>query len=683
MAEIQKALKLARSFDPWPLRSPERDDLLGQMWGQLGNEYRRIRSPAARPEALEQAIAAYAQCLQHFTPQKYPDQWARAQYGQGSAYLDRARGDRADNIEQAIAALNRSMTVLSRDKAPAMWADAQRTLSVALWHRIRGDRADNLEQAIDAGRNALAVFSREKNPIDWASAQAALGAAYWARIRGDRADNIETAIAAYEQALQVTSREKDLRVWAGLQDNLGMALATRVRGDGTENLKAALAAFVQSEQVFTRTAYPSEWAQLQLNIGNTALDFEVGGAARRGNVETAIKAYRNALTVYTRQDAPERWARVMLNLGSALADRQEGSRADNIEKAIEALSSALSFYTQRSDPVKWAIAQGNIGAAYRQRIQGDRVRNLQLAAAALNAALTVHTPTASPVQHMQTAHAAGEVAALRGDWRTAQAHLASAIAASTLLFGEGLNTVAAERVVRAGGRLFGTAAYVAVELGEAHKAFDLLEAGKARLLRSALGLDALALPDADHARLMDLRAALPELEAFLQTATGDERLATLKALDEKRKEIGRIIHARLGGATADPVHASGTALAASLLQNYGAIVAPIVTELGAKVLIVSRGNQQPSINVVSLKELTDRALLRFVRGSEENGELGGWLAAYAGMVRPEGDTLAAEKRFLDAVRDLAPSLWGMIGGRIVETLESAGVTRDAQHRVAA
>lgn len=675
VAEIEKALRLARSFDPWPLRSPQRDDLLGQMWGQLGNEYRRIRSPA-RGNALEQAIAAYAQSLQHFAVQKYPDQWARVQYGLGSAYLDRMRGDRADNIEQAIAALNRAMTVLTRDKAPAMWADAQRTLSVAFWHRTRGVRADNLEQAVKASRNALTVFSRERNPSDWASAQSALGAAYWARIRGDRADNVEAAIAAYEQALQVTSREKQASVWAGLQDNLGMALATRVRGDSTENLKAALAAFVQSEQVFTRAAYPSEWAQLQMNIANTALDFEVGGAARRGNIETAIKAYRNALTVYTRQEAPERWARIMLNLGSALADRQEGSRADNIEKAIGALTDALSFYTQKSDPVKWAIAQGNLGAAYRQRIRGERVRNLQLAAAALDAALTVHTLTASPMQHMRTAHAAGEVAALRGDWRTAQAHLESAIAASTLLFGEGLNAVGAERVVRAGGRLFGSAAYVAAELGEAGKALDLLEAGRARLLRAALGLDALALPDADRLRLASLRTALPELEALLLTATADERLATLRTLDEKRKAIERIIAKRLSDATGDPLHASGSTLAQSLLQDYGALVAPIVTELGAKILIVTRGDARPSVSVVPLKNLADAALLRFIRGSQENDQLGGWLAAYSGMVRSEDE--GAQKRFLDAVRDLPPSLWSMIGGRTVEALEGAGVPRDAR-----
>ena len=669
--EIEKALRIALSFESWPLKNPERDDMLGQMWGQLGNEYHRIQSPA-RPEALEKAIAAYDECLKHFTARKHPEQWARAQYGLGSTYLDRVRGDRADNLERAIAALTKATTVLTRDKTPGMWGEVQKTLAVAFWHRIKGIRADNLEQAIVASRNALAVFSREKSPGDWASAQSALGAAYWVRVRGDRSDNIEAAVAAYEQALSVTSRAKNAHTWAGLQDNLGMALAVRARGDSTENLKAALAAFTRAEEVFTRTAYPDDWAQLQMNIGNTAVEFEVGAAARRGNVETAIKAYRNALTVYTRERAPERWARIMINLGSVYADRREGDRADNIEQAIAATKNALSFYTRASDPAKWAIAQANLGESYRQRLHGDHTANLQAAAAAFDAALTVHTLTAAPLLHMQAAHAAGEVAAMRGDWRTAQGHLASAIAASTLLFGEGLNAITAERVVRTGGRLFADAAYVAAELGDAHKALDLLEAGKARLLRASLGLDALALPDTDRARLAQLRAAVPELESLLLTATGDERLATLKALEAKRGAIQRILNARLDDAQDDPLHARGTDLAGALLQDYGAIVAPIVTAFGAKLLIVTHGETQASARVVPLRDLSHTALLQFVVGDDQAGKPGGWLAAYGGMTQPGGDV-----RFFDAVTSLSPSLWTLIGSSIVEALRDARVPTDS------
>jgi tetratricopeptide (TPR) repeat protein len=675
LAEIEKALKIARSFDQWPLRSPERDELLGQMWGQLGNEYRRIRSNA-RSEALEKAIAAYTQALNHFSMQRYPDGWARVQYGLGAAYLDRARGDRADNIEQAIAHLNRCMTVLTREKAPAMWADAQTILSTAFWHRARGSRADNLEQALEAARSALTILGRDKQPSDWAGAQAALGAAYWARIRGDRADNVEAAIAAYEQALDVVRRDKDPRTWAGLQDNLGMALAVRQRGDSTANLKAALAAFTHAEQVFTRNAYPSEWAQLQMNIANTALEFEVGGASRRGNVETALKAYGYALTVYNRQTTPERWARIMLNVGSAYLDRREGARAENIEKAVEALTQSLTVYTPALDPNKWAIAQANLGSAYRQRLRGDRDRNLQLASEGFEAALTVHALSAAPMQHMLTAHAAGEVAALRRDWRGAKAHLGSAIAASTILFGEGLNRSEAERVVRSGGRLYASAAYVAAELGNASLALDTLEAGRARLLRTALGLDALALPEADRKRLAELRAAVPDLEARLLTATGDERSTILNALAERRKAIELTIKARLNTKDGDPLHATGTALASSLLQSHSAIIAPIVTELGAKLLIVTRSDREPKINVVPLTRLTEDGLLKFLRGEAERDELGGWLAAYVGLVQQSAD-VAAERRFLNAVRDLGPKLGDMLGAELSAALDKAGVRPDA------
>jgi hypothetical protein len=54
IALIEKALTIADSFSTWPLKEPRRDDLLGQMWGQLGNEYLRLGS-SRRPDAPERA----------------------------------------------------------------------------------------------------------------------------------------------------------------------------------------------------------------------------------------------------------------------------------------------------------------------------------------------------------------------------------------------------------------------------------------------------------------------------------------------------------------------------------------------------------------------------------------------------------------------------------------------------
>lgn len=64
---IESALALATRAEPWPFKEPPRDRLLGQMWGQLGNEYRRIEGPE-RAAAIDQALAACAQARRRRTP---------------------------------------------------------------------------------------------------------------------------------------------------------------------------------------------------------------------------------------------------------------------------------------------------------------------------------------------------------------------------------------------------------------------------------------------------------------------------------------------------------------------------------------------------------------------------------------------------------------------------------------
>src|SRR5262245_23335126 len=62
--KIEEALALAVPANPWPFREPARDDLLGRMWGQLANEYRRVEG-ANRPAALERALTAYQKAINH------------------------------------------------------------------------------------------------------------------------------------------------------------------------------------------------------------------------------------------------------------------------------------------------------------------------------------------------------------------------------------------------------------------------------------------------------------------------------------------------------------------------------------------------------------------------------------------------------------------------------------------
>src|SRR5262245_35619707 len=171
--KIEEALALAVPANPWPFREPTRDDLLGRMWGQLANEYRRVEG-ANRPAALERALTAYQQALTHI---KGGADLARVHYGLGQVYLDRIPGERAQNIEKAIAAFNAASAIATKASAPSHWGSIQVGLSKAYWHRIEGRRADNLELSIQAAEAALSVFTQDKSTADWSSAQQALGAA--------------------------------------------------------------------------------------------------------------------------------------------------------------------------------------------------------------------------------------------------------------------------------------------------------------------------------------------------------------------------------------------------------------------------------------------------------------------------------------------------------------------------
>jgi tetratricopeptide (TPR) repeat protein len=664
--KIEEALALAVPANPWPFREPTRDDLLGRMWGQLANEYRRVEG-ANRPAALERALTAYQQALTHI---KGGADLARVHYGLGQVYLDRIPGERTQNIERAIAAFNAAAVITTKVSAPSHWGSIQVGLSKAYWHRIEGRRADNLELSIQAAEAALSVFTPDKSAGDWSSAQQALGAAYWARIHGVRADNVDKAIGAYEKALTVTTRERSAQAWAGLHDNLGMAYAERSRGTPLDNIQRAAAHFENASHVFTREAFPADWAQLNMNFGLLLLDRELDKPSER--IEAAIARFNNALVVYTPQAFPERWARVMLNLGIAYASRATGDRADNIEQAINAYQNGLRFYTRASDPVKWASAQNNLGIALRKRTRGERAANLAASAAAHGAAMTVFTPAAFPWLHLRSAQLAGDVASAREDWPAARQYYRQAIESSHLLFAAGLNRAEAETVVREGGELFAGAAYAAIKSNAPLEALNLVESGRARLLKVAVGLDALPIEAEQRVRLDAIRTEIRELEGRMEYFAGDERLQTLRRLENLRGEMQKIIEtANAANPTARPGNA--LALAGNLLTKFGAIAVPIVTENGAALLMVVRGSQGASVIPVALRGLNTSTLNRFLHGAEPSGRVEGWLGAYSINQLGPSDRQLRWPEWMRAIHELPGNLSRLFAAALLDALRASGV----------
>jgi CHAT domain-containing protein/tetratricopeptide (TPR) repeat protein len=690
IALIEKALALAVPADPWPFRSPPRAPFLAQMWGQLGNEYRRVDGPE-RSDALERAVKAYHAALELLRTERSAN-WARAQFGLGAALLDRVRGDRADNIERAVAALISAASVMTRERAPSHWAGIQVLLSKAYWHRLAGAKTENLERAIEYARAALAVVSREREPGDWRSAQQALGAAYWARIKGSRADNVEKAIGAYEQAIALVVRKRAPTVWAGLHDNLGMAYGTRVRGQGVDNVNLAAEHFRQAAEVYTRQAYPFDWAQLNLNLGSLYLDRELGSSKER--IERAIGLFRKALSVYTPDAFPERSARVQINLGIAYSKRWQGDEADNIEAEIAAYRAALTYYSRDNEPTKWAIVQNNLGVALRRRIAGRRDANLALAAAAHEAALSVQTPEAAPLMHLRAAYLAGEVAADRGDWTKAARYFDRAIATSSLLFGGGLNRADAEAITREGPQLFAGAAFAAVKRNAPVEALELIERGRARVLRVALGLEAIKVAPAERRRLDEIRAQIRRLERELEAGGAADRVASVRRLERLRRSARQII-SKASGASDDVSNKSAIEIAAGLLKRYRAIVIPIVTDQGGALIIVRTGRDaKPTVEATEIATLDGAAVRAFLYGGQahrqgwfakfrafflpERGQSPGWLQAYGINHLALAEKLRRQGEWRAAIAALEKDLGRLFGVALATTLRGRGIAAGAE-----
>jgi CHAT domain-containing protein/tetratricopeptide (TPR) repeat protein len=649
----------------------------------------RIRGE--RVDNLERAIAAYEVALTVRTREQFPRDWAVTQNNLGLAYWKRILGERADNLERAIAAYEAALTVHTREAFPHEWARTQNNLGIAYKDRIPGEHADNLERSITAYDGALTVYTREAFPRYWAQTKDNLGTTYWRRIRGERADNLEQAIAAYDAALTVYTREAFPEQWAQSQNNLGLAYWNRIRGEHADNLERAIAAYEAALTVYTREAFPQEWARGQNNIG-LAYNDRIRGE-RADNLERAIAAYEAALTVYTREAFPQEWARARNNVGLAYNDRIRGERADNLERAIAAYEAALTVYTREAFPRNWAQTQTNLGLSYWNRIRGAREDNLRQAIAAHQAALTVYTPEAFPRGHLRTAGSLGRIQLANGDWRCAAAAYAGAREAFVLLFGQGLNRAEADDIISKAGPLFVEAAYAAAEQGDLAGAFSLLMEGKARLIGVMLRQINLPLSGEARTHLEMLRHETRQMEREAEAAKGEAAAGAFQRLIALRRDLGALMKT---ASERETDQGGALLLAGKLTTDGGAVVAPIVADIGGKALIVAANGEGLAVTEVDFPRLTTKRLRELMRGPDHEVKLGGWLVAYnknyemgalrkkmEGPPRPspaEYETLLRQheqlmREWLAAVGELGPELWRLIGQDISGALAQRDIKR--------
>ncbi len=593
----------------------------------LLQRWRQIEDPEQKTALGEELLAREAALSSWPLAAARASVRAEIRFAVGSAYIARALGVRADNLEKAIAHLEAALTTSIRDSVPQDWARTHNNLGIAYWNRIRGERADNQERAIAHFEAALTVLSRQANAEEWAQLQNNLAVVYWNRVQGERAENLENAIAHFEAALTVFTLASHPHLWAMAENNLGSAYRSRIRGD------------------------------------------------RADNRDTAITHLEAALGVFTREAYPHDWALAHNNLAIAHLDRIHGDAADNREKAIGYFEDALKVFTREAYPQEWAQAQHNIAIAYAGRTRGERADNLRKAAAAYEAALSVFTLQASPRDHLRTSRLLARVYLDEKEWQKAAPHHASAREAFQLLFGQGLQEADTRALIGEAGPLFAEAAFAAIQRGEPEAAFELASEGRARLLAVSLRLQTLDLTPDQRRRFEELRAGIRTAQPAVEAAHGIERTAALERLIALRQELldmVRIGERGEGGA--------GSALmkARDLVAGGGAVAVPVLTGLGARLLVVTKAGDKPAISVVDLPESTSDRVLELLNGAEGSPAPAGWLAAYFINYLQGAEQEQRWPEWLAAIDRLGPDLWRVFAGRLDAALKAHGVPRGAR-----
>lgn len=596
-------------------------DLAGayQAWKQASDPEEKI-SLGERALALEPKVGAWTFPI--------PRQRLKAELsaGVGALYVTRARGVLADNLEKAIGFLHAALATWTREADAQDGAAAHNALGIAYWQRIRGERADNQDTAIAHFEAALTVFTHEAVPEQWAQLQNNLAVVYWSRVRGDRAQNVEEAIARFEAVLTVITREKDPDRWAAAQNNLANAFGKRLRGDQADNREMAIAHLQAALSVFSRDTHPDQWAQAQNNLAISYL------GRMRGNV------------------------------------------ADNQEKAIASLEGALGVFTRGATPQQWAQARHNLGKTYADRVEGERTGNRQKAISNFESALTVFTRDSAPLDHLRTSRLLGRVLLESEEWtRVAPVH-ASAREAFLLLFGQGASEAEASALIADAGPLFADSAYAALQRRETEKAFELANEGRARLLAVALKLQTIDLPADQRQRLDELRVAIRAGQEAADAAQGTERGAAIDRLIGLRRELFAIVdQAGKGGAARSSALAEARRIAAA----GGAVVMPVVTDLGARLAVVTAAKAGEDVTVVDVPGLNTMRLAELLIG-QKDAPHSGWIGAYFVNYMDGPEAKQRWPEWIAAIDRIGPELWGLFGGKLEAALKARGVKRGAR-----
>jgi tetratricopeptide (TPR) repeat protein len=604
-----------------------------------------------------------------------PFEWARDEGNIAIAYANRILGSRRENLEKALSANLSVLEIVKNSSDPTQTIVAKNNLGMVYRQRISGDHAQNIELGIKAEQEVLAAVSLESDPKNLAQAYAALGNLYIDRVMGSRAENVDLSIKAFESALGVYSRQAQPSLWAQIMNNQALAYAARIHGNEKDNKDKAISLLRNALEVRTRKAFPSDWAQSQLNLGHVYSNYR--NAEYSSHVESAIAAYNSALLVYTHDEYPKDWADCQLELGDVYENSYLGEKSKNIETAIEYYRSALLVFTQAEFPNKWAIVQHNLALAYAERHTGEKTENLRTAISLFKDSTSVYSREADPRNFILAMRNTGEIELKLDDWPAAAKALLDARGALLDLFGQNLDGDDERALLDITGPLFTNLAFASLQSGRIDQAMNFLGEGRGMLMSASLRRNKAALPPEKQTRVDSVRADIRywSKRTTLPGETGAEASQYLQSL---RQELASLY----GG---NPTSQSSDALAQMrmFLPNGGALVAPIATDVGGKLVVVVKQNGNLRSSVVDLPHLTTDRVGFLERGNPYPAPLGGWRGSL--LARNQAETEAPREtklrlwsEWLNAISEIGPQLWDIFLGAADQELSRSGVQPGAR-----
>jgi CHAT domain-containing protein len=162
-------------------------------------------------------------------------------------------------------------------------------------------------------------------------------------------------------------------------------------------------------------------------------------------------------------------------------------------------------------------------------------------------------------------------------------------------------------------------------------------------------------------------------EEAADAAEGLARAEAIARLADLRRELADLVESASGGRGQPD---SALAQARAVVAAGGAVVAPILTRFGAKILIVTADVRAPA--VVDLPELTSGRLIDLLIREASDPLTAGWLQSYQINHLPEAEQAARWGDWMAAIAGLGPRLWRLFAGRLDAALKERGLTSGAR-----